>query len=63
AFKKAFQLAGLLAGFVSVISFLYLSLAVGGYNEHIARVFWADIVALVLLVFGYIGYVVNQRRV
>ena len=63
AFKQAFQLAGLLAGFVSVISFLHLSLAVGGYNEHIARVFWADIVALVLLVFGYIGYVVTQRRV
>ncbi len=62
AFKPAYQLAGLVTGFVSVISFIYLALTVGDYNEHIARVFWADIVALVLLVVGYIGYVVIQQR-
>lgn len=62
AFKPSFQLAGLIAGFVSVISFLYLALAVGSYNEQIARVFFADIVALVFLVVGFIGYVLNQRR-
>jgi hypothetical protein len=63
AFKPAFQLAGFVAGFVSVISFLYLAWTVGGYNEHIARVFWADIVALALLVVGFIGHLVMQRRV
>jgi hypothetical protein len=62
AFKPAFQLAGLVAGFVSVVSFLYLAFSVGGYNEHIARVFLADIVALALLVVGFIGHLVTQRR-
>lgn len=62
AFKPNFQLAAFIAGFLSVTSFLYLALAVGGYNEQIGRVFLADITALVGLLVGFATYVIVQRQ-
>jgi len=41
-----------LAGFASVVSFLWLAWTVGGYNAEIARIVWVDIGALVCLVIG-----------
>jgi len=52
AFKPAFQTAALVAGFVSVLSFLYLAWSVGNYNPQVARVFAIDIAALLCLVVG-----------
>ena len=61
AFRPAFQVAALVAGFVSVLSFLYLAWSVGAYNAQVARVFIADIVALVCLVIGTAAYVYLPR--
>lgn len=52
AFKPAYQTAAFIGGFVSVVSFLWLAWAIGGYNEQVGRVFVADIVALGCLVAG-----------
>jgi hypothetical protein len=49
AFWPALQWAAVLAGFVSVLSFLWLALATSGYNAQLARVVVADGVALVCL--------------
>jgi len=52
AFRPAWQTIAFVAGFVSVISFLWLAWAVGGYNASLARVVVADVVALACLVIG-----------
>jgi hypothetical protein len=62
AFKPAFQLVALIGGFISVLSFLYLAWAVGGYNEQLGRVVTADIVALVCLAIGGIAYARSHRQ-
>ena len=46
AFRRAWQAAAVFAGFVSVASFLVLAWFAGGYNDEIARVVAADVVAL-----------------
>ncbi|MFN8754054.1 MAG: phosphopantetheine adenylyltransferase [Burkholderiales bacterium] len=56
AFRPAFQLTALIAGFVSVVSFLYLAWSVGGYNAQVGRVFIADVVALACLIIGAAAY-------
>lgn len=63
AFKPAFQTAAFIGGFISVVSFLYLAWAVGGYNEQVGRVFIADVVALVCLIVGGVVHAVLQREV
>lgn len=62
AFRPAYQLAALIGGFVSVLSFLYLAWAIGGYNDRIARVCVADVVALACLVIGGIAHALAQRQ-
>ena len=56
AFRPALQPIAFVAGFISVLSFLYLAWSVGGYNAQIGRVFTADIVALACLVVGAAAY-------
>jgi hypothetical protein len=62
AFRTSFQPAALIAGLVSVASFLWLAWSVGGYNAQLARVVTADIVALICLVVGGAAYVYLQFR-
>ena len=50
AFKPHIQVLALAAGFASVISFLVLAYAVGGFNTNIGRVVVADWIALAALV-------------
>lgn len=50
AFKPSLQWLAIIAGFVSVVSFIALTWSVGGYNESIQKVIIADVVALVALV-------------
>lgn len=57
AFAPSLQSLAFVAGFVSVVSFLWLALAIGGYNALIARVVLADVVALVCLVVGSVAHV------
>ena len=52
AFRAELQVIAFVAGFVSVLSFLYLAWSVGGYNVQVGRVFVADLVALVCLIVG-----------
>jgi hypothetical protein len=62
AFQPTFQTAAFIAGFVSVVSFLGLAWSVGGYNAQVARVFVADIIALVCLIVGAAAHVYLQGR-
>lgn len=62
AFRPPFQGVALLAGFVSVASFLWLAWSVGGYNAQVARVFMADIVALACLIVGVVAHAYGRRR-
>lgn len=62
AFSPAFQTVAFIAGFVSVASFLWLAWSVGGYNAQVARVFMADIVALVCLIIGAAGHAYLRSR-
>ena len=57
AFRPPFQTVAFIAGFVSVVSFLWLAWSVGGYNAQIARVIIADIVALACLIIGVVAQV------
>ena len=61
AFQPQLQVAAFAIGFVSVISFLWLAWSVGEYNAHVARVFAADIVALVCLVVGSVAYALTEH--
>jgi hypothetical protein len=62
AFKPVYQPVAFVAAFVSVLSFLWLAWAVGGYNAAVGRVFAADLIALVCLVIGVGAYVFVQSR-
>lgn len=59
AFQPKIQLLAFIAGFVSVVSFLWLAWSVGNYNTQVGRVLVADIAALVCLVVGLGAYVVQ----
>jgi drug/metabolite transporter superfamily protein YnfA len=63
AFRPGLQLAALIAGAVSVISFLVIAGMVNGYNTGIARVVTADIVAVVCLMIGAFAYWRDQAMV
>ncbi|MFZ8985014.1 MAG: hypothetical protein ACO213_12125, partial [Steroidobacteraceae bacterium] len=56
AFRPNLHLVALIAGFVSVLSFLLLAWQVGGYSNAIARIVTADIVALLCLSVGAFSY-------
>lgn len=60
AFRPHLQVPAFVAGFVSVLSFLWLARPAGGYNAQVRRVFVADIVALVSLLVGAVAYAVQR---
>lgn len=62
AFRPAYRTLAFLGGFASVLSFLVLAWAVGGYNDAIARVVAADWVALACLVVGAAAHAFAGRR-
>lgn len=62
AFRPEIQTVAFLAGFVSVVSFLWLAWSVGGYSSHVARVVMADIIALVCLMIGVAAHVYAHGR-
>jgi len=57
AFRPSLQPTAFVTGLLTVVSFLVLAWAIGGYNEQIGRVVIADIVALVCLLIGGAAYV------
>ncbi len=62
AFRPALQTLAFIGGFVSVVSFLALAYAVGGYNDGVARVVLADWLALGCLLAGAAVAVWRDRR-
>ncbi|MDQ8037437.1 MAG: hypothetical protein REI12_08450 [Pedobacter sp.] len=60
AFQPAMQLPAFIAGFVSVVSFLWIAWSTGKYNAQLARVFTADIIALLSLVVGACACIVKN---
>lgn len=62
AFRPAWQLLALVAGTVSVASFLALAWSVKGYNELVGRVVMADIVAAVCLALAGVVYAYGRRK-
>jgi hypothetical protein len=61
AFRPPLQPAAFIAGFVSVVSFLWLAWSVGGYNTQTARVVAVDLGALACLVVGVAAHIYLQR--
>lgn len=62
AFRPALQPLAFGAGFVSVLSFLYLARSVGNYNARLGRVFSADVVAFVCLLVGALARALVQSE-
>ncbi|MBI4851934.1 MAG: phosphopantetheine adenylyltransferase [Acidobacteria bacterium] len=62
AFRPTLQSFALVAGFISVISFLWLAFSIGNYNSLIARVVIADIIALICLVIATILYLYRLKQ-
>jgi len=62
AFKPLLQLLALLAGFLSVMSFMAIAWSVGGYNEAIRKVVIADIVAVIALCIAGVLYVISRNQ-
>lgn len=62
AFQPALQSLALIAGFVSVLSFMIIAWSVGGYNDAIQKVVMADVVALVALVVAAALYVFGRSQ-
>jgi hypothetical protein len=59
AFRPELRAVALIAGLVSTMSFLVIAWSVRGYNEPVARVVAADIVAVLLLV---VAAVIEWRK-
>lgn len=62
AFLPALQPAAFVAGFASVLSFLWLAWATGSYNPLIGRVVVADVVAFGCLVVGAAAFAYLRWR-
>ena len=60
AFRPAMQPIAFLAAFISLSSFFYLTLSVGGFSEAIRKIIIADIVASVCLVGAIVLYVMKS---
>lgn len=61
AFRPPLQTLAFIAGFVSVVSFLWLAWSIGGYNGQVGRVVVADVVALACLITGVLAHAYAQH--
>ena len=62
AFKPALQSLALIAGIISVISFIAIAWSAGDYNDSVRKVVWADIVAIVALTIASVIYIINRKQ-
>ena len=62
AFRPQFQPLAFVVGFTSVVSFLFLAWTSETYNQNLARVVTADVVALICLVVALVAYFILQRN-
>jgi len=56
AFRPAVHIYALIAATTSVVSFLFITWTVGSHNSQVGRVFIADVVALMCIVFAFVAY-------
>ena len=61
AFKPALQPVAFIAGFASVLSFMWLALPLSLHNAEISRVFMVDLGALGCLALGAAAYAYARR--
>ena len=59
AFREQWRALATVAGLVSMVAYLALAWPIAGHGAAIQKVFWADAVAVVLLV---VGYVISRSR-
>jgi hypothetical protein len=62
AFRTEWQAIAYIMGFLSVMSFLYLAWSVGNYNAQVARVFYADVIALACLMVGGAAFLYQRSN-
>ena len=62
AVRPALQPPALIAGFVSVVSFIAIAWSTGGYNDAVRGIVIGDIVAFVCLVIALVVFVISRRR-
>jgi hypothetical protein len=62
AFQPSLRVLAIIAGFVSVVSFIAIAWSVGGYNEAIRKVVIADIIAIFALVAADVIHFVSQNQ-
>ena len=58
---KAWQRIAMVAGLVSVTTFLWFAASSGGYNVTVRRVVVADVVALVALLIAVSAFYIDRR--
>jgi hypothetical protein len=63
AFRSQLRGVATTAGLVSMISYVLLALPLSNHSAAIQRVFWADVICIVLLIAGSIISARTQRRV
>lgn len=63
AFQPSLQLMAIVAGLVSVVSFIAIAWSVGGYNEAIRKVVIADIIATIALIAAGAIRVVTRNQI
>jgi len=61
AFQPSLRAWAIVAGFVSVVSFIAIAWSVGGYNESVRKVVIADVVAIVALVAAGAMHLVSRQ--
>ena len=62
AFQPAHQRIALIAGWISVASFLSLACAADSYNLAIARVFWMDVIAAACLLVATVAVCMAENK-
>lgn|SRR5690606_26626061 len=63
AFQPSLQTLAIIAGLISVVSFIAIAWSVGGYNESVRKVVIADIIATVALVGAGAIRVISRNQI
>ncbi len=62
AFQPSLKPLAIIAGFVSVASFIAIAWSVGGYNDSIRKVVIADIIAIVALIAAGAIHLISRNQ-
>lgn len=62
AFAPAHRIPAFIAGFISILSFFWLTWSAGGHNEKIGRIFTGDVVAFAGLLVSLAAYLYEQSK-